>query len=60
VIPSETPWLPCSHCGWTLVNCTCVGVDEAVWEVLLEKSRNARLSERHAAEYARNREKWAA
>jgi len=54
-------WLPHERCGRALPDCTCGhAVDEAVWEVLLERSRSKRLSNKHAAEYERLHQRWAA
>ena len=57
---TKAPWLPCPRCGLMAPDCVENRVDEAVWEVLLERSRNKRLSNKHAAEYERLHQRWAA
>jgi hypothetical protein len=56
----RAPWLPCPRCGSMAPDCLENPVDEQVWEVLLDRSKQTRESQRHAAMYAANREAWAA
>lgn len=55
------PWLPHERCSRFAPDCTCgKAVHEVVWEKLLERSRNKRLANKHAAEYERLHQRWAA
>ena len=41
----KAPWLPHDRCGRVMPDCTCGhAVNEVVWEILLERSRNTRLA----------------
>lgn len=56
----KAPWLPCPRCGLMAPDCIETPVHEVVWEKLLERSRNKRLGQQHAAEYERLHQRWAA